>query len=111
MSGARDPADDMVAWLVELFDELALQYRRSGAPSGAVDAEQLARLRAQLDEQIRSQWGGQDVYIHRAAWNDRIERDNAIRADRANKVSLRDIALKYGVSRTQVWRICGEAEQ
>jgi len=110
MSGARDPADDMVGWLVELFDELALQYRRSGAPAGAVNTEQLGRLRAELDDRIRSNWGGQLVYIHRAAWNDREQRDTLIRSDRANGISLRDTALKYGVSRTQVRRICGELE-
>jgi len=110
MSGARDPADDVVMWLVELFDELAIQYRRCGAPVGAVDAEQLVRLRAQLDERIRDHLGGQDVYFHRAAWKDRTQRDAAICQERSNKVSLREIALKYGVSRTQARRICGELE-
>lgn len=108
MSGARDPAEDMVAWLIELFDELTVQYRRYGVPAGAVDAEQLVRLRAQLDEEIRTHWGGQLVYIQRVAWNDRAQRDTSIRADRANRSSLRELALKYGISRTQVRRICDE---
>lgn len=110
MSGARDPADDMVGWLVELFDELAMQYRRSGAPAGAVSAEQLGRLRAELDDRIRSNWGGQLVYIHRVAWNDREQRDALIRADRVNGFSQREISLKYNVSRVQVRRICGELD-
>lgn len=110
MSGARERADDMVAWLIDLFDELAMQYSRSGAPEGAVSSERLAQLRAQLDESIRAMWGGQQVYIQRARWTDRGERDAAIKADRAAGVSLRDAALKYNVSRTQVRRICGETE-
>lgn len=110
MTGPADPDDDLVTWLVELFDELAMDYRRLGAPAGAVTAERLAQLRLQLDERIRETWGGQRVWVHRAAWRDRGERDAAIQAERAAKVSLREIAMKYNVSRTQVRRICGEME-
>lgn len=110
MSTARDEANDMVAWLIDLFDELAVQYRRCGAPDGAVTAGRLAQLRAELDERIRDMWGGQRVYIQRARWNDRAERDAAIKADRASGVSQRVVALRYGVSRIQVRRICGEPD-
>ncbi len=110
MSGPRDPEDDFVQWLVELFDELAMDYRRLGAPQGAVTCEQLARLRRQLDEEIRSRWGGQTVYVHRARWTNIAERDDAIRRERAAGESQRDTALKFNVSRAQVRRICGELE-
>lgn len=110
MSGPRDPEDDIVQWLVELFDELAMDYRRLGAPQGAVTAEKLEQLRRQLDEEIRTRWGGQRVYVHRARWNNIGERDDAIRQDRAAGASQRDTALKYNVSRAHVRRICGELE-
>jgi Mor family transcriptional regulator len=102
--------DDVVRWLVELLDELATDYRRLGAPQGAVTVERLEQLRRQLDETIRSHWGGQMLYVPRAAWNNLAQRDEAIRQERANGASQRDTALKYNVSRAQVRRICGELE-
>lgn len=115
MTGARDIADDVVAWVRDRFRAMLRQYEREllslhgGAYPPLLD-EQLARLLAEAEEDMREAWGGQQVYVHRAGWNDREARDAAIRADRANGVSLGAIALKYCISKRQAWRICGGKE-
>lgn len=112
MSGPRDKADDFVAWLAEILGRLLSDHDRSlleqhGLPMPS--EPQLPRVIAKIDQEVRDVWGGGAVYIHRAAWRDIVERDDAIRADR-KRMSLSECASKYSISRTQIRRICGEID-
>jgi Mor family transcriptional regulator len=111
MSGARDLANDIVAAVCELFARMLAEYERDlleqhGLPP-LVDSARAARLVAEAEDELRDGWGGEKHYVPRASWVDRSGRDAAIRSDRA-RMSLGAIAVKYGLSKSHVKRICEE---
>lgn len=90
----RDPSEDFVAQLLAL-----VQFHIGGV-------DHVVAMR--LEEQIRQQFGGERVYVHRAGWFDQIERDARIREERSQGRSLGWLSIRYALSRSQVRRICGE---
>lgn len=96
MSGAADPADDFVGTLLDV-----LRMHVHG-----IDEEAMARV----EEAVRSDWGGQKVYIHRAGWFDRAERDQAIRAARRAGRSLRWLAARYCLGKSRIEQILAEEQ-
>jgi Mor family transcriptional regulator len=115
MTGARDIADDVVMWVRDRFRRALKEYEQQmlalhgGMPPPVLD-EHVAQLIMQVEDDMRQDWGGQQVYVHRAGWKDRNGRDASIRADRADGLSLGAIAIKYCISKRQAWRICGGKE-
>lgn len=97
MSGPRDPSEDFVPQLLAIFARCA----------GGFD-EQLAQT---IEEQIRDEFGGERVYVHRSGWANLEQRDSAIRAEREAGRSLAFLALKYGLSRSSIHKICAPAGQ
>lgn len=113
MNGAREVADDIVAWVCELFSRLLSEYEQQlleqhGLPPPEAGTDAAGRLLAEAEDQLRDTWGGQNTYVQRAPWFDKAGRDAAIKADRAapRAMSLGQLALKYGMSKSQVKRIC-----
>ena len=108
MSNPRDESDDLVVWCCDFFRGMLDEYAAHGQPPGAASREQLADSVAKFERELRETWGGQNVYLQRAGWNDRVERDASIRCDRAGGMSQREVARKHNVSRGMVRRVCGE---
>lgn len=92
----RDRSEDFVAQLLVLLSQHIGGFE-----------EQLATV---IEEQIRDQFGGERVYVHRAGWFDQPQRDAQIRMEREQGRSLGWLASRYAISRSQVRRICGELE-
>jgi Mor family transcriptional regulator len=92
----EDPSEDFVAQLVELIARCVGGFE-----------EQLA---SQIEEQIRDAYGGERVYIHRAGWFNKAQRDQAIREERARGRSLGWLAARFSLPRSTVRRICGELD-
>lgn len=90
---ASDPSDDFVADLVRLIARC----------TGGVE-EQMALL---IEEQIRAEYGGSEVYIPRSGWRDRDARDRAIRTEAQAGRSVRAIARKYCLGKSTIARILG----
>jgi hypothetical protein len=84
----REKENDVVLRILEIVQQC----------TGGID-EQVA---LQIEAQIRNEYGGDEPYIARARWRDIAERDRMIAADPR---LLREIALDYGISKTQVQRI------
>lgn len=64
------------------------------------------RVGRMIEEEMRKEFGGEDdLYIARASWRDRLERDAAVRADLARGASVRDVASKYCIGKSTVQRI------
>ena len=55
-------------------------------------------------EYVRTDWGGQQIYIQLFSAADRARRDREI-VEMWNGRNTRDVSLKYGLSATQVRRI------
>lgn len=113
MSGARQVANDIVAGVCELFSRLLAEYEQQlleqhGLPRPPERPAAARRLVAQAEDELRDAWGGEKHYVPRASWVDRSGRDAAIRADRAEPRSLSygELSVKYGLSKSQVKRIC-----
>ena len=89
MTAPRDRSDDFVATL------LALIAKCTG---GIEDQHAIC-----IEEQIRADFGGDHIYIHRAGWFNRAERDAQIRAD-AKARSSGWLSRPYCLSRAHVHR-------
>lgn len=87
----RDPADDFVSYLVALLGRL----------HGGMEEQ----LLAELEDQIRQDFGGDRVYIPRVPWFDREDRDRRIRADRKAGRSLRWLAVRYCLGKSTIEEI------
>lgn len=95
MTSPKDQAEDFVAALVAIIQ----------ACTGGLE-DQIA---LQIEEQIRCDFAGERVYIHRAGWFNRDERDQAIRHERAAGASVRQLARRYTLSVSTVQSICDKA--
>lgn len=91
---ARDPSEDFVADILRVV----------AANTGTIDTAAAQRIETEL----RTQYGGERIYIHREGWFDRSERDQRIRAERAAGASVRSIAKRYTLSASTVHAICGD---
>lgn len=91
MSGPADPSEDFVATLLAV-----LQMHVHG-----IDEEAMLRV----EQAVRTDYGGEHVYIHRQGWFDRSQRDAKIRAERAAGRSIRELARDYGLGVATVHEI------
>lgn len=96
MASPRDASEDFVADVLRVVQQC----------SGALDAVAIG----QIEAQIRSQYGGERVYIHREGWFDRAQRDQRIREERIAGASVRQLAKRYLLSVSTVHSICGESQ-
>jgi Mor family transcriptional regulator len=90
VSGAADPTEDFVASVLE-----AISLHIKLAPEQAL----------RIEERLRSDYGGERVYIHREGWFDRGQRDAKIRAERQAGRSIRWLAGHYSLGVATVHEI------
>ena len=91
MSGPADPSEDFVATLLAV-----LQMHVHGI-------DEAAMLR--VEQAVRTDYGGERVYIHREGWFDRSQRDAKIRAERQAGRSIRWLAGHYSLGVATVHEI------
>ena len=91
--------DDPVERMVELA--MAAQMRLMLAYMDAMKEN----LRAELQQATRSEFCGEQLYFGKGTQARNDSRDAAIRADKAAGMSLRAIAKKHHMSKTQVSRV------
>ena len=94
MASPRDPSEDFVADVLRVVQTCA----------GRLQPEHIERIEAE----IRSQYGGERVYIHREGWFNRTERDQRIRNERSGGASVRALSRKYVLSVSTVHAILGD---
>jgi Mor family transcriptional regulator len=99
MAGFTERVDDPVERMVELA--MQAQMRLMLAYMDAMKEN----LRAELQRATRNEFGGEQPYFGKGTQARNDERDAAVRADKAAGLSLRAIAKKHHMSKTQVSRV------
>ena len=100
MNGPKTLDGDVVGWWRTTLERLVVK--------AGMAADRAAGIGRHWEESVRDTFGGNTVYIHRAAWFDRNQRDAEIRAERANGASTSELAGRYCLSVSYIRRICGE---
>lgn len=90
-----DPVERMVELAMQAQTRLMLAYMEAMKEN----------LRSELLQATRSEFGGEQPYFGKGTQARNDERDAAIRADRAAGMSLRAIAKKHRMGKSQVSRV------